>query len=156
VWVDDAGAAPEIGPAMPRRTVTRHLVLDNEAASALLSTEPHDARRARVIEGIAAANGRRLVPTAVRGETGWDRTDPAAANANRLMPTDDPLDRPGADRVAQLRAAVPHASVVDAAAAVAAERAGVDGGVVELLTSDVTDLTALAAHVSARIDIVRI
>jgi hypothetical protein len=134
----------------------RHLVLDTEAASALLSTTPVNPKRTAAITAIAAANGQCVVPTAVRGESGWDRTDPDAANANRLIRADDVLDRAGANRIAQLRAVVAAASVVDAAVAVAAERVGGSGGVVEVLTSDMTDLRKLSAHVRARLDVVRI
>ena len=134
----------------------RHLVLDSEAASALLSSTPVSAKRAAVMTAIAAANGRRVVPTAVRGESGWDRTDPDAANANRLVGADDVLDRPAANRVAQLRAVVRGASVVDAAVAVAAERAGSSGGVVEVLTSDVRDIRDLSGHLHATVDVVHL
>lgn len=137
-------------------TVVRHLVLDTEAVSSLLSGAPRDPKRAAVVAAIAAANGRRVVPTAVRGEARWDRTDPAAANANRLLPADDVLDAAGANRVAALRVSVPHASVVDAAVALAGERAGVEDGIVEILTSDVADLTALAGCVDGTIDVVRL
>lgn len=137
-----------------RHLAVRHLVLDSEAVSALLSASPADAKRKAVVAAVAAANGRRTVPTAVRGEAGWDRTGPGAANANRLVDSDDPLDRPAANRVVQLRAAVPAASVVDAALAVAAERAGAAGGVVEVLTSDTPHLNALAGHIPATLDVV--
>jgi len=139
----------------PRGPV-RHLVLDTEAAAALLSSIPVDPKRAAVITAISAANGQRVVLTAVRAESGWDRTDPGAANANRLIRADDVLDRTGADRVAQLRARVAGASMIDAAAAMAAERVGGSGGVVEVLTSDVRDLRDLAALVRARVDVVRL
>jgi hypothetical protein len=134
----------------------RHLVLDSEAASALLSPASVNPKRALVITAIAAANGHRVVPTAVRGESGWDRTDPGAANANRLITADDVLDGSGANRVAQLRAVVPRASVVDAAVAVAAERIGGSGGVVEVLTSDVVDLRNLSVHVQGTLDVIRL
>ncbi|MGH9243444.1 MAG: hypothetical protein ACRD29_03825 [Acidimicrobiales bacterium] len=55
-----------------------------------------------MIAAIAAANGRRVVPSAVRVEAGWDRSHPRAANANRLVKTDDLLDAGGADRAVQL------------------------------------------------------
>jgi hypothetical protein len=61
----------------------RHLVLDTEAASALLSSIQVNPKRAAVITAVAAANGERVVPTAVRPEARRDRTDPGAANANR-------------------------------------------------------------------------
>jgi hypothetical protein len=137
--------------------VTRHLVLDSEAAAALLSGERRHRTRASVIAAISAANGYRVVPTAVRAEAGWDRTTPAAADANRLVEQDAPLDTGAADRAAQLRAAVPGAHVVDAAVAVAAERIGAAGReVVEILTSDVEDLTALATHLRVPVDITQL
>lgn len=120
----------------------------------MLFTNPDDPKRAAAITAVAAAKGRRTVPTAVRGQAGWDRNHPGAANANRLVNTDDSLDQPAANRVVQLRAAIPVASVVDAAVAVAAERAGAAGGVVEILTSNVPHLTALAGHVTASLDVV--
>ena len=124
----------------------------------MLSVAARDPKRAAVIEAISAANGRCVVPTAVRGEAHWDRTDPAAARANRLVTRDDALDSAGANRVAQLRSLVPTASVVDAAVATAADRIG--GGaaheVVEVLTSDVSDLTALKARLRATVDVVRL
>jgi hypothetical protein len=139
----------------PRGPV-RHLVLDTEAASALVSSTRVNPKRAAVITAVAAANGERVVPTAVRGEARWDRTDPGAANANRLITADDMLDRPGANRIAQLLRVVASASVVDAAVALAAERVGSGGGVVEVLTSDVADLQSLLAHIGARIDVIRL
>jgi hypothetical protein len=134
----------------------RHLVLDTEAASALLSSTQVNPKRAAVITAVAAASGERVVPTAVRGEAGWDRTEPGAANANRLITADDVLDRAGANRVAQLRRLVSRASVVDAAVALAAERVGSGGGVVEVLTSDVADLQNLSGHIGGRVDVVRL
>lgn len=133
--------------------VVRHLVLDNEAAFSLLSTRRSDAKRAKVVEAIAAANGQRSVPTAVRVEAGWDRTAPRAANANRLLGAgaDRVLDSEAADRAVQLRRLVLSASVVDATVVVAAETLGKAGGVVEILTSDVPDVRALAAHVTAAV-----
>lgn len=103
-----------------------------------------------------AANGTMVVPTAVRLEAGWRRRDPAAAGANRLVSNDVPLDRADADRAVQLRHLVPTASVVDATVAVAAERVtdDISCAVVEVLTSNVADISALAAHVKVRIAVV--
>ncbi|MGH4008308.1 MAG: hypothetical protein ACRDTH_09190 [Pseudonocardiaceae bacterium] len=131
----------------------RHLVLDNQAAQALSSSRAHDRRRASVVAAIMAANGKVIVSTAVRVEAGWRRRDPAAAAANRLVSNDVPLDRADADRAVQLRRLVPTASVVGATVAVAAERVAADVpcAVVEVLTSDLADISALAAHVDARI-----
>lgn len=136
--------------------LVRHLVLDNEAAQALSCSRARDRRRASVVAAIMAANGRVAVPTAVRVEAGWRHRDPAAAGANRLVSNDVPLDGAGADRAVQLRRLVPTASVVDATVAVAAERIATDVPctVVEVLTSDVADISALAAHVDVRIAVV--
>ncbi len=133
--------------------LVRHLVLDNEAAQALASGRAHDRRRACVVTAIMAANGKVVVPTAVRVEAGWRRRDPAAADANRLVSTDVPLNGVDADRAVQLRRLAPSASVVDVTVVVAAERVAADVpyAVVEVLTSDVPDIEALAAHVDARI-----
>jgi hypothetical protein len=130
----------------------RHLILDNEAVSALLATTPQHAERAQVLEAIMAANGRTVVPTAVRCEALWDRTQQMSAAANLHVKDDDPLDRAAADRNVQLRKAVPAASLVDASVIVSAERLG-GGDVVEVLTSDPGDLAALAGHAEATIDI---
>lgn len=140
---------------MSRREV-RHVVLDNEAAQALLYGQPGDPKRVKATRTLSSARGQRVVPTAVRVEAGWRRRDPEAAQANQHVPNDDVLDRAGADRAVQLRAAVPRASVVDAAVAVAAERLGRDGNVVEVLTSDSNDMRALAQHLHARIDVVHL
>jgi len=109
-----------------------------------------------VVAAIVAANGRVAVPTAVRVEAGWRRRDPVAADANRLVGTDLPLDRPDADRAVQLRRLVPAASVVDAVVSVAAERLAAEApcAVVDVLTSDVADISALAAHADVRIIVV--
>ena len=48
---------------------------------------------------------------------------------------------------------VPSASVVDATVVVAAEALGKAGGIVEILTSDVPDLQALASHVTTPVDV---
>ena len=130
--------------------VVRHLILDNAAVAALLSMKKSDPARKAVVTALAAANGSRWVPTAVRVEAGWRRSAPSAADANRLMPatTDASLDATAADRAVTLRSTVPRASVVDATVAVAAERAGDSGDVVEILTSDEADLKALAAQLT--------
>lgn len=141
---------------MTARRVIRHLVLDNEAAQALLSRHLQDRRRAAVVKAVTAANGQVVVPTPVRVEAGWRRRDPAAAGANRLAVDDVTFDGSGADRGIELRRLVPSASVVNSAVAVTAERIGEAAGTVEILTSDVTDMTALAGHVRARVVVHRI
>jgi hypothetical protein len=74
-----------------RRGVGRHLVLDNQAASALLR-DPQAERR-QVIEALAAADGGSVVPAAVRVEAGWDRRAGPAASANRLVADDAALEQ---------------------------------------------------------------
>lgn len=132
----------------------RSLVLDNEGVSALLGRSG-SAKRATVLEAIMAANGRVLVPSAVRVEARWSRRDPSAATANQLVPDEDPLDRAGADRASELRDVVKVASVVDATVAVAAERSP-SADVVEILTSDTGDLTALAAQLDRSVVVRRL
>jgi hypothetical protein len=122
----------------------------NEAVSALLETTPQHAKRAQVLEAIMAANGRTVVPTAVRCAALWDRTQRQAAAANLHVTDDDPLDASAANRNVQLRKAVPAASVVDARVVVSAERLQGDD-VVKVLTSDPGGLAALAGHAEATI-----
>lgn len=135
--------------------IVRHLVLDSEAVSALLTDAPGHRKRAEVLASVMAASGGVRVPTPVRVEAGWDRRDPTAANANRLAPTDVVLDRRGADRAAELRRRVGRGSTVDACVVAAADHAP-EGGVVEILTSDLPDLQALAGHLARRIDVRRL
>lgn len=130
----------------------RHLVVDNEAVTALLSTTPQHAKRSQVLAAIMAANGRTVVPTAVRCEALWDRTHQVASAANMHVRDDDPLDTAAANRNVQLRRAVPTASLVDASLVVTAERLP-GGDVVEVLTSDPGDLAALAGHTDTSIDV---
>lgn len=130
----------------------RHLVLDSEAVAALLDGTATNRKRADVLTAVMAANGTRVVPTAVRVEAGWDRRDPAAANANRLAPADDALDRQGADRATALRHQAARGSAVDATVALAAARVP-PTGIVEVLTSDVPDLTALTSHLDRLVDV---
>jgi hypothetical protein len=124
------------------------VVLDNEAVQGLL--DPHHPKHRRVVALLTEVNRRNvrragrvtvIVPTPVRVEAGWVRTDPAGANANRLArPRDHILDTVAADRAAQLRAAA-DVSVVDACVAQAAEAAPRPAVIV---TSDAQDMTRLA------------
>ena len=137
-----------------RRFERRRLVLNNQAASALLRGPA--IKRRQVVEALAAADGGAVVPTGVRVEDGWDRRAAPAAPANRLVPDDDPLDRPGADRASELRASVPAASVADACVGVTAERAATQAALVEILTSDPGDMAALTAQLDGHFDIRRL
>ena len=125
------------------------IVLDNEAAQGLL--DPRHPKHRRVVALLTEANRRNLrragritviVPTAVRVEAGWERADPAGANANRLArPRDRALDTTAADRATQLRRAA-KVSVVDACVAEAAETAPRP---VVIVTSDPTDMDRLGS-----------
>ncbi len=66
------------------------------------------ARAERNAPGTYPASGPRLRG---RPESGWDRTNPGAANANRLIPADDLLDRTGGDRIADLQNLSGHSRV---------------------------------------------
>lgn len=132
---------------------TASVVLDNEAVTALLDV--HHPKHRRVIALLAEVVGRDqrrrqrtpvLVPTAVRVEAGWDRSSPATANINRITRSrDQPLDGAAADRSVQLQQAT-GVSLVDAAVGHALEVAPQP---VAVLTSDVIDMTRLAATGSA-------
>jgi hypothetical protein len=134
-----------------RQPVRRRLVLDNEAASALLRGPA--TKRRQVVKALAAADGGAVVPTAARAEAIWDRRATHVALANQLVPDDDSLDQVGANRAAELRRMVPTASVVDTCVAVAAERAATKGGPVEILSSDRSDMAALAVVINGRFDL---
>lgn len=135
----------------PRSASVSSVVLDNEAVQALMDTRhPKHARIVAVITEVNQRNRRRpgrlqvVVPTAVRVEAGWDRTDPAAADANRIArPRAHVLDGPGADRAVGLRAAT-GVSVVDACLGHAFEAASRP---VAVITSDVADMARLRAEV---------
>jgi len=136
------------------------VVLDNEAVVAL--ADVHHPKHAAVLAIFEVTNQRRsrqermavVVPTAVRVEAGWDRTDPAAADVNRLSrAVDRPLDTDGANRSVQLHRLVPGASVVDVCVAQTAEAAGSPATIV---TSDLDDITRLVGHLATRVVVARI
>lgn len=84
----------------------RAVVLDNEAVQAL-ARHDHDKHQA-VLAHLAGVVTRRrrgagvvaVVPTAVRVEAGWDRSDPGAAAINRFRVLDVALDTDLANRAA--------------------------------------------------------
>jgi len=126
----------------------RAIVLDNEAVQAF--TDPAHRKHRTVVAHLAAVVVRRrkgapvtaVVPTAVRVEAGWDRSDPRAAAVNRFRVTDIALDTVAADAAAQIvtRTGV---SVADAHVG-AVPRALVDDEVV-VLTSDPKDMARASA-----------
>lgn len=131
--VEDLGGGPACGWRM------RTIILDNEAIQAL-SQSAHAKHRA-VVAHLAGVVVRRrkgaavtaVVPTAVRVEAGWDRSDPRAATINWLRVADRTLDTEAANKAAGIvrRSEV---SVADAHI----------GAVVQTLADDVVVLTRLA------------
>lgn len=139
---------------MTRRPGT--VVLDNEAVQALADVD--HPKHGAVLAVLEVTNQRRsrkervavIVPTAVRVEGGWDRTDPAAAEANRISrAVDVTLDTDGANRCVALRRLVPEASVVDVTVADAAATAPLQPAAI--VTSDAGDFTRLAGRVDAAV-----
>lgn len=127
-------------------TIVRTILLDNEAVNAL--RRPESPKHRHVLAHLEATVGRRrrgfhqrvLVPTAVRAEAGWDRTDPRAATLNRLGGHDHPLDTMAADAAAAIirRTGL---SVADAHLGAAASQ--LTGDIV-VLTSDPEDIRRAA------------
>lgn len=126
----------------------RALILDNEAIQALRQPA-HDQHRA-VVAHLAGVMARRrkgaavmgIVPTAVRVEAGWDRSDPRAAAINRFRVLDHTLDRGVANSAAGIlrRTGV---SVADAHLGAVIQTMTDDDVVV--LTSDPDDMVRVAA-----------
>lgn len=126
----------------------RTLIFDNEAIQAL-SQPAHEKHRA-VVAHLAGVVVRRrkgvavtaVVPTAVRVEAGWDRSDPRAAAINRFRVVDRTLDARAANDAAGIlrRTGV---SVADAHVG-AVVQALTDDEVV-VLTSDPDDMVRVAA-----------
>ena len=139
---------------MTRRPAT--VVFDNEAVQALADVA--HPKHGAVLAVLEVTNQRRsrqervavVVPTAVRVEAGWDRTEPAAAEANRLSrAVDVALDTGGANRCVALRRPVPDASVVDVTVADAAATAPLQPATI--VTSDAGDFTRLAGHMDVAV-----
>lgn len=128
-------------------TEPRTLLLDNEAVQALgdVSHPKHH----RVLAHIEVTIGRRrrgerqrvIVPTAVRVEAGWSRTDPSAATLNRLGAADSPLDTTMANAAAEI---VRHTGVSVPDAHLGAAAQYLPAGDVVVLTSDPDDIRRAA------------
>ncbi len=135
----------------------RTVVLDNEAVQALVDAD-HPKHRA-VIAHLAGVVTRRrrgpavdvVVPTAVRVEAGWDRSERSAAPANRLRVRDEDLGTQSANLAARIRIAS-GVSVADAHAGALMRSLTSDDIVV--LTSDPEDMERASAP--RRITAVRI
>jgi hypothetical protein len=134
--------------------VSQIILLDNEAVQAL-STPTHPKQR-RVLSHVqVVANRRRraaeialAVPTAVRVEAGWDRTDPSWSFANRLRIADTPLDTATANRAAVIHdetgVSVPDAHLGASIRSASAER-------ITVLTSDPDDIQLVAGEVAVTV-----
>jgi len=125
--------------------MSRVVLLDKEAVHAL--ADPAHPKHRRVISHAAVVVRRKArtvsvriaVPTAVRIEAGWDRTDSAWAFINRLRVADIPLDSGHADVAAAVRTRT-RVSVADAHLGAAIR--GADQ--VTVLTSDPGDMRLVA------------
>ncbi|HVE46429.1 MAG TPA: hypothetical protein VNA57_06745 [Acidimicrobiales bacterium] len=130
----------------------RTLILDNEAVQAL-SQPGHDKHRSVVAHLAGVVTRRRkgsavsvVVPTAVRVEAAWDRSDPRVPYVNRFRVLDRRLDTPAANLAAGIlgRTGV---SVADAHIGAVAQT--LTGDVV-ILTSDPRDMLRVSAPRSIR------
>ena len=136
------------------RSADHHvIVLDNEAAQALQSTR--HPKHARVVAHVQRTVDRRpqvaesviVVPTSVRVEAGWDRTDASWAFANGLKILDADLNVELANSASAIRRRVGlQVSVVDAHVGAVIQSAVADR--VTVITSDPTDIAAVAEGTS--------
>lgn len=130
--------------------MTGTVLFDNEAVQALRAPDHAKHRRALSYVQVVAVRKRKarrtaevLVPTAVRVEAGWDRSDPRAAFVNLLGIRDAPLHRDVADGAAAI--AVEHrVSVADAHLGAVARRLPGSAGPVTIVTSDAEDMRRAA------------
>lgn len=132
----------------------RMVVLDSEAVQALADLR-HAKHRTVIAHLEAIATRRRrggptaaLVPTAVRVEAWWDRTQPASAAINRFRVQDHPLDTPTGDLAAAVN--------IETGAGVADSHIGAtirqlpEQDEVVVLTSDPDDMIAVSGDRSIR------
>ncbi|MGH9277124.1 MAG: hypothetical protein ACRD12_03305 [Acidimicrobiales bacterium] len=126
----------------------RTIVLDNEAVRALIDAG-HRKHRVVIAHVAGVAVRRRkgqavtiVVPTAVRVEAGWDRSDPRRAVANQIRVRDAALDTRVANEGAEI-ALLTGVSVADAH--VGAVVQGLATGDVVFLTSDPKDMERVSA-----------
>ncbi len=131
------------------------VVLDNEAVQALRMPGHKKHRRALSHIQVVAARKRKgsgaislVVPTAVRVEAGWDRTEPRSAFINLLGIRDAALDEKAADRAAAL-AHEHRVSVADAH--IGAVIRHLPARPVTVITSDAKDVRLVAGSVPVNI-----
>lgn len=133
----------------------RTVVLDNEAVQALAGqSHPKHRRVLAHLEGVTSRRRRgriveTVVPTAVRVEAGWDRTDPRAALLNRFRIRDDQLDGRTADTAASLVSSGVASSVADAH--IGATVNGTLGDEIIVISSDPQDMAAVCAPTRVRV-----
>ncbi|MEO5679843.1 MAG: hypothetical protein ABIS47_09245 [Acidimicrobiales bacterium] len=128
--------------------MTSTVILDNEAVQALLSvSHPKHPRALAHVQVIVSRKKKGVptkvvVPTAVRAEAGWDRTDAGAAFINLLGILDVSLDRASANIAASI-VSKHHVSVADAHLGAAISTfAGT--GQITVVTSDPADMRTVA------------
>lgn len=130
-------------------------MLDNEAIQAL-ETSTHPKHR-RVLSHLECAASRRrrgrnveaVVPTSVRVEAGWDRTNPTAALLNRFRVRDHHLDGQAANIAASVVSSGVVSSIADAH--IGATVRGTLGDDVVVISSDPHDMAAACAPAPVRI-----
>lgn len=126
----------------------RAVVLDNEAVQAL--RDPAHAKHRTVVAHLEGVAQRRrkgavvitVVPTAVRVEAGWNRTQAGSAAINRFRIGDRPLDTSAADAAATINART-NKGVADSH--VGATVRGLPDGNVVVLSSDPGDMTLVSS-----------
>jgi hypothetical protein len=129
------------------RRLNRLILLDTEAVQALADPTHRKHRQVVSQAQVVASRKRRaaviemVVPTAVRVETGWDRTSPAWAFLNGLRIADIPLDTFGANVAAAIRQSSA-VSVADAHLGAAIRSAAADQ--ITVVTSDPSDMRVVA------------
>lgn len=125
------------------------VILDNEAVQALSS--PNHPQHNRVVSYLQVVTTRKkkaetttiAVPTSVRVEAGWDRTNSAWALANRLRIEDVALDATLANAATAIRSRVGlRISVVDAHVGAVIQSSTAQ--LVTVITSDPGDMKAVA------------
>jgi len=126
----------------------RTVVLDNEAVQSLARVTHHKHRVVLAhLEGVVSRRRRgsvvqAVVPTTVRVEAGWDRTQPEAATLNRFRITDQPLDAQTANTAAALIAKQVAKQVVAKQVAPSVADAHLGATVQHLVTDEIVVITS--------------
>lgn len=127
------------------------MVLDNEAVQAL--ADPRHRKHRRVIAHLQVVADRKrsaariavVVPTSVRVEVGWDRTEPRWALANQVGITDVALDAAHSNVAVAIRLGLrERVSVVDAHVGSVVQLSAAER--VTVISSDPADMKAVAGE----------